>query len=303
MKINALTALLAVACTWSLSAAELGMDAPPLKIKDWVKGQAVDLKATQGKQVTVVEFWATWCPPCRASIPHLSELQAKFKNKGVTIVGVSDETTAKVKPFVGKMADEMDYVVAVDDARATSTAYMEAFGVNGIPHAFIVDKQGRIAWHGHPMNGLDKALEDIVAGRYDIESAKRGLRAEKTMRDYFELVSDGNATAKTKELGETILKDASGNPGLMNQFAWILLTHPRLKNPDHGLAARAAKAAYDASEGKDPSIIDTYARAQFVQGNVKEAVELQKKAIRLCDDDELKPQLEKVLKEYEAKLN
>lgn len=303
MKINALTAILAVTCSWSLHAADLGMAAPDLKIKEWVKGQAVDLKAGKDKQVTVVEFWATWCPPCRASIPHLSELQAKFKDKNVTIVGVSDETVPKVKPFVDKMADQMNYVVAVDDARRTSAAYMEAFGVDGIPHAFIVDKQGRIAWHGHPMSGLDKALEDIVSGDYDIETAKRSLRAEKSMRDYFEMVSDGQSTPKSKELGEAILKDASGNAGLMNQFAWILLTHPRLKNPDHDLAGKAARAAYDISEGKDPSIIDTYARAQFVRGKINEAVILQKKAIELCDDAELKPQLEKTLKQYEAKLN
>lgn len=303
MKINALTAILAVTCSLSLHAADLGMAAPDLKIKEWVKGQAVDLKAGKDKQVTVVEFWATWCPPCRASIPHLSELQAKFKGKNVTIVGVSDEPVPKVKPFVDKMADQMNYVVAVDDARRTSAAYMEAFGVDGIPHAFIVDKQGRIAWHGHPMSGLDKALEDIVSGDYDIETAKRSLRAEKSMRDYFELVSDGQSTPKSKELGETILKDASGNAGLMNQFAWILLTHPRLKNPDHDLAGKAARAAYDISEGKDPSIIDTYARAQFVRGKINEAVILQKKAIELCDDAELKPQLEKTLKQYEAKLN
>jgi len=303
MKITALTTLLAVACTWTLSAAELGMDAPELQIKDWVKGKAIDLKAEKGKQITVVEFWATWCQPCRASIPHLSELQAKYKDKGVTVVGVSDETVPKVKPFVEKMADQMNYVVAVDDARKTTAAYMEGFGVTGIPHAFIVDKQGRIAWHGHPMAGLDEALEDIVNGRHDIESAKRSFNAEKSMRDYFELVADGVATPKSKELGESILKDASGNAELMNQFAWILLTHPRLKNPDHELAGKAAKAAYDASKGKNASIVDTYARAQFIRGKVQEAVDLQKKAIDLCTEADLKPQLEKTLKEYEAKLN
>ncbi len=302
MKINALSAALAVACAWSLQAADLGMTAPDLKIKDWVKGEAVDLAAGKGKNVTVVEFWATWCPPCRTSIPHLSELQAKFKDKNVTIVGVSDEPASKVKPFVAKMADQMNYVVAADDARKTSAAYMEAFGVTGIPHAFIVDQQGRIAWHGHPMAGLDTALEDIVSGEYDLETAKRSLRAEKSMRDYFEIVADGTSTPKSKELGESIVSDASANAGLMNQFAWILLTHPRIKNPDLELASKAAKAAYDASEAKDPSIIDTYARAQFVSGKIQEAVDLQKKAIELCTQAELKPQLEKTLKEYQAKL-
>lgn len=303
MRPNAVASLLLAASTLALSAAELGMAAPELTIASWAKGGPVDLKSARDKGVTVVEFWATWCPPCRATIPHLSQLQARFKDQGVTFVGISDETPAKVKPFVEKMGDQMAYTVAIDDSRKTTAAYMEAFGVNGIPHAFIVDKQGRIAWHGHPMAGLDKTLEAIVSGKYDIESAQRGARAEKTMREYFELVADGQHSPKSKDLGEAVLRDAAESPELMNQFAWILLTHPRLKNPDHELAARAAKSAFDRTEGKDASILDTYARSQFLSGKTKEAIELQKKAIELCAEPEMKPKLEKSLKEYEAKLN
>ena len=146
MKPRTYATLVAALFALDVSAADLGMDAPALKIKDWVQGQPVDLLAGKGKQITVVEFWATWCGPCRASIPHLSDLQARFKNKNVAIVGISDEPLAKVKPFVDKMGDKMQYVVATDDARKTSTAYMEAFGERGIPHAFVVDKQGRIAF-------------------------------------------------------------------------------------------------------------------------------------------------------------
>ncbi len=301
MKPFTLATALAMAALLHAPAADLGIQAPALQIKDWVKGSPVDLAATKGKQVTVVEFWATWCPPCRDSIPHLSQLQARFKDKGVVIVGVSDEPAGKVKPFVEKMTDQMAYTVAVDDSRKTGNAYMKAFDIEGIPHAFIVDKEGRIAWHGHPMAGLDQALEDIVAGEYDIETAKRSLRAEASMRTYFEIAADGTRSEKTRELAEGILADASRNAGLMNQFAWILLTHPRIKNRDIDLAAKAAKAAYDASEGKDASIVDTYARALFVQDKVQEAIVHQKKAIELCDDPDLKAKLARTLEEYQAK--
>jgi thiol-disulfide isomerase/thioredoxin len=146
-------------------AAELGMPAPALSVAEWVKGKAVNLNEGKGKTIYVVEFWATWCPPCRASIPHLTELQKKFKDKGVTVIGVSDETVSTVKPFVNKMGNKMEYTVAVDKGQKTSAAYMGAFGVDGIPHAFVVDKTGAIAWHGHPMGGLDKAIEDVLAGK------------------------------------------------------------------------------------------------------------------------------------------
>jgi len=147
------------------SAAELGMKAPPLTIAEWVKGKPVDLKAGEGKNVYVVEFWATWCQPCRTSIPHLSDLQKKFKDKGVVFVGISSGPTPKVKPFVEKRGYKMAYTVAVDEARNTAAAYMAAFNVETIPHAFVVDKAGKIVWHGHPMDKLDTAVENAIAGK------------------------------------------------------------------------------------------------------------------------------------------
>ena len=154
-----------------LHAAELGDAAKPLDIKEWVKGNAVTLAEGKGKTIYVVEFWATWCPPCRTSIPHLTELQKKFKDKGVVFIGVTDEKSDVVKKFVEKMGDKMAYTVAID-AGKTSAGYMEAFGIGGIPHAFIVDKEGKIVWQGHPMDNLDKALDEIVAGKYDLNAAK-----------------------------------------------------------------------------------------------------------------------------------
>src|SRR5690242_17128293 len=136
--------LIATVIVLQAAAAELGMAAPALNVAEWVKGNAVDLKEGKGKNIYVLEFWATWCPPCRTSIPHLTELQKKFKDKDVVIIGISDEASGVVKPFVGKMGAKMQYTVAVDKNDKTSAAYMGAFGINGIPHAFVVDKTGAI---------------------------------------------------------------------------------------------------------------------------------------------------------------
>ena len=165
------TLALVIACAAGLRAAELGDPAKPLDIKEWVKGKAVTLAEGKGKTIYVVEFWATWCPPCRTSIPHLTEMQKKFKDKGVVFIGVTREEPDVVKKFVEKMGDKMDYTVAID-AGKTSEGYMQAFGIGGIPHAFIVDKEGKIAWEGHPMDGLDKVLDAIIAGKYDLNEAK-----------------------------------------------------------------------------------------------------------------------------------
>jgi len=186
----------------SAPAAELGDAAKPLKIATWVKGKPVDLAAAQGKQVVVVEFWATWCPPCRASIPHLTEMQKKFKD--VIFVGVSDESVATVKRFVEKMGNKMNYTVAVDDDQKTSDAYMGAFGIKGIPHAFIVDKAGRVVWNGHPMGKLDKVLEEVVAGKFDLERSKKRAAAQKQVEEFEAAAMRDPEDPKLGEMGRKL---------------------------------------------------------------------------------------------------
>ena len=125
----------------------------------YIKGDAVTFE--EGK-VYVVEFWATWCPPCKVSIPHLTEIQKQFKDKSVTVIGISNEKADVVKPFVEKMAEKMNYTVAVDTEGKVGNGYMKAHNQPGIPTAFIVDGKGNIAWIGHP-DGLDKTLKQVLA--------------------------------------------------------------------------------------------------------------------------------------------
>lgn len=200
--------LLALGCALTLVlahaafAAELGDAAPPLKISEWVKGSPVDLAAAKGKRAVVVEFWATWCPPCRTSIPHLTAMQKQFKD--VIFIGVTDEAVATVRKFVTKMGDQMDYVVAVDQDKKTSAGYMEAFGQGGIPHAFIVDKEGRIVWHGHPMNGLEKAVAEVLAGKLDLNKAKQRDSVRQKLEAFHAAVGEGRDEVKIEELGQEL---------------------------------------------------------------------------------------------------
>ncbi len=277
---------------------ELGMPAPPLRIAEWVKGTSVSLEQGRGDKITVVEFWATWCPPCRTTIPHLTALQKKFADKGVTVVGITSEEAGKVKPFVEKQGAEMDYTVAIDDDDKTSDGYMKAFGVRGIPHAFVVDKAGRIAWHGHPMAGLDKAVEEMLAGTYDIEKARRELNAEKLVEQYLALAAKNDP--KAREIGEQAVADARSNGQVLNEMAWTILTSSKIANRDLELAERAARAAVEATEGKSASVLDTYARALFDGDKVKEAVETQKKALAAASTDKEREELGKSLEKYQA---
>ncbi len=160
-----LSLIVAVACatlfTQSATAAKLGDAAPQIKAAKWVQGGPVEIKAGQ---ITVVEFWATWCPPCVKSIPHINEVYKKYGDKNVAFVGVSSEKESTIAAFIKKMGDKMTYPVAVG-SEATENGYMAAFGARGIPHAFIVDAEGKFAWQGHPMNGLEAAIEAAIAKR------------------------------------------------------------------------------------------------------------------------------------------
>jgi thiol-disulfide isomerase/thioredoxin len=183
-------------------AAELGQPAARLKITDWIKGKPVDLAAVKGKQVVVVEFWATWCAPCRTSIPHLTALQKKFPD--VVFLGVSDEEAATVKKFVTKLGEQMDYTVAIDDHGKTTADYLEAFGQSGIPHAFIVDKEGRVVWIGHPMDGLEEALAEVLAGKFDLDKARKRAGAESKMNEFYEAALEGTDEAKIERMGREL---------------------------------------------------------------------------------------------------
>ncbi len=157
---------------------KIGDKAPTLTVSDWVQGQPVT--GFEKGKVYVVEFWATWCGPCKKSIPHLSELQKKYKDKGVTIVGISrkdqtGESATKVTEFVKDWSDKMTYTVGFDGERNTIDSWSKPANQKGIPHAFIVTQEGTIGWIGNPiwpMGEIDEALETAVAGKLTAEKSR-----------------------------------------------------------------------------------------------------------------------------------
>lgn len=155
----------------------LGDYAPQLDL-DYVKGDPVDIRAGRDKNVFMVEVWATWCAPCRYSIPYLTKLQEKYGDDGLVILSISTEEREVVDPFVAKLGDEMGYTVAVDRYGSFFSGYLEPFRIVGIPQVFIVNKSGRIIWTGHPMDPiieplLDKLLEDKHAKKKKTRTKSR----------------------------------------------------------------------------------------------------------------------------------
>jgi len=261
---------------WGL---QLGDPAPPLNIATWVKGGPINLSSGKGKSVYLIEFWATWCGPCRANIPHLTKLQNKYGKRGVVVVGITHEDLSEVEPFVAGMGDKMDYVVAADNESQTTRAYMEAFGVGGIPHAFLVDRNGALVWHGYPSD-VEVVLDQVLSKHNDFTEKRDVKRVDKTTTAYINLVrqwdiakSDAERqqiAAQARRTGEAILRNAVHNPDTLNSLSWEITMLKGTLYRDLDLAERAAQAAYEASEYKPADRIrkeihDYFRTAQSVE--------------------------------------
>jgi peroxiredoxin len=104
-------------------------------------GKSYTLSKLRGK-VVMLDFWATWCGPCRIEMPHVQKLHSEFKTKGLVVFGVNyGETSTRVKPFIAKNA--YDFTILMDSNQEVGGHYQ----VNGIPALFIIDKDGVIRSH------------------------------------------------------------------------------------------------------------------------------------------------------------
>lgn len=136
----------------------VGKQAPEISLSGSVNYTGKpSLNAGLGR-VVLLEFWATWCPPCRRTIPHLQELHKKYHKKGLFIVSVSSESRSKVKSFVGGQGSKMSYPIGIDENRRTASTY----GIRGIPHAFLIDTKGKVIWEGHPLTLKDAQITDAL---------------------------------------------------------------------------------------------------------------------------------------------
>jgi peroxiredoxin len=102
-----------------------------------LNGETWTLKELRGK-VVVVNFWATWCPPCRKEMPDLEALYKQFKEQGLVILAISDEDESKVKPFIAEQ--KVTYPILLDPGRKVN----ELFEIEGIPKTFVYDRSGKL---------------------------------------------------------------------------------------------------------------------------------------------------------------
>lgn len=180
---RSLLLLPALALMAQASALGVGDAAPELKVDTVIKGRATEL----GKGLHVVDFWATWSEPSQTNIPKLSQLAKKFKGKldvtGVAVAEQGADPLDQVKKFVADMGSKMDYNVAFDgEAQNAGKAWMQAAKQRQLPTSFLV-QDGKIIWIGKSDDGLDKAVQSAVDGKFDLEASKAKFTADQAKQD------------------------------------------------------------------------------------------------------------------------
>jgi len=177
---NLLSAVALFATVVSTAAAgplDVGTAAPEARPKVMLQGEAIT--KLDDSKTYLFEFWATWCGPCVAQVPHLDHLHRTFGPKGLVVLATSvwEEDQAKPAAFVKSKGDKMSYRVGFDADKAMAKNWLEAAGVNGIPHAFAVQK-GKIIWQGHPGTLTDALVASMLDGSYSPEKAQQAAKAE-----------------------------------------------------------------------------------------------------------------------------
>jgi len=117
-----------------------------------LQGKTWSLRELKGK-VVLVNFWATWCPPCRKEMPDLNTLYQRFKDQGFVILAISDEEADKVKPFIAE--SNISYPILLDPGRKVN----ELFQVQGIPKSFVYDREGKLVAQSIDMRTQRQFLE------------------------------------------------------------------------------------------------------------------------------------------------
>ena len=313
---------------------------PCHKMAPW----STEVKEFAPNKVYVVEFWATWCGPCIVMMPHMSDLQAEYRDQGVTFVGFSAKdqfgnTQEKVTAFVEKRGPKLGYTFAYADDRESYNAWMTAAKRPGIPCSFVVGKDGKIAFIGHPMY-LDEVLPKVVAGKWTKEDteamgkvetevngvlgALRGSDAEATLNalnefqkkhpklagiPYFvgpriSLLLKTKKVAEARKAAEEVIAKAikRDDPTALSSVAAVLRS-PAANNDKEllALSLKAAEAGLKVAGDKDMFALLNLAESYFALGEKEKAREYGAKAVGAStgESDAMKKYVQAQVKKFD----
>jgi len=281
----------------------VGDVAPPLEIATWVKGDAV--REMERGRIYVIDFWYTWCGPCVAGMPHMTSVQSRHAKDGVVVLGVTSEdrfgsTLESIRALVEKKGDAVAYSIGVDAANPGGTAHLGVFsgqtvsrylagaGIQSVPCAFVVDRDGRIAWIGHPLS-VDEPLAAIASGRWDLPARAaeyRSIRdAEPKLARLAELAKKGEREAVVSLARELADGPLARNARGLQAIGEALVAAKVDSAPDLAFALDVATRAVDLTASGDPGMLSTLARVRARRGEIDLAITTQKRAVEISEGE------------------
>lgn len=158
--------------------------APSIKVETWLRGDP--LTTFQPGRVYIVEFWATRCVPCVEAMPHLVKLQEKYKDSGLEVIGVAAheraptavETGTRLDAWLTEKCSNLNYRIAFDQTGEMKKLWLEPSLSVGIPTSFAVDRDGHIAFIGHPTQ-LDEVLPKVLNGSWRTSDEAKAADTER----------------------------------------------------------------------------------------------------------------------------
>lgn len=155
---------------------------PPLQVSQWLQAPAAfnaQWASLRGR-VVVVEFWATWCSPCIAAIPHMNQLATEFRDRDVTFLAITDDDEDRLKSFFLKTP--LQAIVGVDEERRN----WETFSVPSIPHTVLIGRDGRVIATTSPENVTSAVLREALAGKSVTLPAEDGVPSDLEWDDHLQ---------------------------------------------------------------------------------------------------------------------
>jgi thiol-disulfide isomerase/thioredoxin len=281
----------------------VGDDAPPITFTKWMKGDSI-AELNKGK-IYVIDLWATWCVPCIAGMPRLTEIQKKYKNDiyvlGITSVDSFGNTFENAQAFLNEKTDITSYHFAWVPESSSSGKdrygkqlrgiflhpWMRLIGSYSLPTAFIINKEGKIAFIGDPAM-IEKTLDEMVQGKFDLATAKNNyLQTAKAGID----IDSMKATIKRKDIDKAISygdKLLNGytyyNPKTFLSLSTAISTNEEINNARlNQIALRAARKAVQLTHFESSGYFDALATAYYRIGDYFNAALSEQSAIGLSE--------------------